>query len=251
MMDRHGELLLCKPCRHQAEVDAAKPKRPSYIAHLSSDSIVNWGIGISIFTAIVFVGIRIVPTLMLQKATRDIVESSRKWAKDSASKWPDLSMQIAPSSGSSVPEGWQLGPNACLIERADGTVVCVTGITERVTLEDALKATAQGTPAGSAAAAAPEPATPSYDDFAKTLAACRVSAANSHWTFTKLLPDNRGAFEQGVVFFGQPSGQIPKDWTTFKMRESEYIPGMKMTVLARNPKTVLRSHSKPRSCRAI
>jgi hypothetical protein len=231
MMDRHGELLLCKPCRHQAEVDAAKPKRPSYIAHLSSESIVNWGIGIAIVTAILFVGVRIVPSMMLQKATGDKIEAARKWAREAASKWPTLSMQIAPSEGNAMPSGWQLGPNACLVERDDGTVLCVTGVIERSTPEDALRRAA-----GDRQVTPPTPIA-SFDEFSRGLSAAALTAANGRATFTKLLPDNRGAFERGVLFFGQPSGLLPKGWNTLRMRETEYFPGMKMTVLARDPKS--------------
>jgi hypothetical protein len=232
MMSFYGERLLCKPCCHQAEVDAAMPKRQSY-RHVSSESIRNLGIALTIVGVLIFLGVRWVPFfILMKKGPKDVVEASRKWAKDPAEKWPTLSMQISPSEGSSIPAGWQLGPNACLVERNDGSIVCVTCVLDRPTLGDALLS-----PAGKGAKSAANLAVASYDEFARTLSACHLTSAGSNATFTKLLPDARGAFEHGVVVFGEPSGVLPSNWNTFRMRESEYSIGMKMTVLTRDPKT--------------
>jgi hypothetical protein len=230
MMSFYGQRLLCKPCCHQAEVDAAMPKRQSY-RRVSIRTIRNLGIALTVIGLLIFAGVRWL-SFFMKKGPKEVVESSRKWAKDPAEKWPTLSMQIAPSEGSSIPAGWQLGPNACLVERNDGSIVCVTSVMDRPSLANALLS-----PAGKGAKSAANLAAASYDEFARTLSACHLTSAGGNATFTKLLPDARGAFERGVVVFGEPSGVLPQSWNTFRMRETEYSTGMKMTVLTRDPKT--------------
>jgi hypothetical protein len=231
MMSSFGERLLCKPCCHQAEVDAAKPKRPSY---LSAKTIRNWGIFFTIIAVAFYLGVRCVP-LMMRMTKREKprgVEGSQKWAKEPAEKWPILSMAIAPSEGSAVPEGWRLGPNACLVERNDGSIICVTGVAERPSWENALASTDKKN-----AKPHVQPEAPSFDQLSRMLTACHLTSSDGGATFTKLLPGARGAFERGVVVFGEPSGVVPKSWYSFRMSDSAYAPGMKMIVLARDPKT--------------
>jgi hypothetical protein len=223
MMDRHGELLLCKPCRHQAEVDAARPAPPSGIR--------KWGVPIVVILVLVFAGICIVP-LIRSKPPVVKIEGPRDWTKDPASQWPPLALQIAPSEGSAIPAGWQLGPNACVVERNDGTILCVTAVTDPSALEDALNARNMAKPK-----AAPLSTTPLFEEFTRALSASHLTANNGRATFTRLLPESRPAFEQRILVFAQPSGTLPKDWIVFRTHGTESSPGMKVTVTARDPKT--------------
>jgi hypothetical protein len=202
------------------------------MGHLSPATIRNWGIVLAVIAGFTYGGFRIVPMMMMRKASGTTIESSRTWAKDPTDSWPILSMQISPSQGNSVPAGWQLGPHASLVERSDGSIICVTGVVERPVVLEALATSVANT----VKQVAP-PTKPPFDEFSRKLSACHLAVANDGATFTKLIPDARGAFEQGVVIFGQPSGILPKDWYTFRMRETAYVSGMKMTILARDSKT--------------
>jgi hypothetical protein len=223
MMDRHGELLLCKPCRHQAEVDAARPKPPSRIR--------KWGVPIAVLLVLVVAGIRIAP-MILSKPADVKVEGPHDWTKDPPSKWPALAVHIMPSEGSAVPAGWQLGPNACLVERHDGTILCVTGVTDPTTLQDALQARNMAKPK-----AAPLSAAPPFEEFTRSLSASHLSAGSGRTTFTKLLPDNHRAFEHDILCFTEPSGILPKEWIVLRTHETESSPGTKVIVVARDAKT--------------
>jgi hypothetical protein len=219
MMDQYGELLLCKPCRHQAEVDAARPEPPSAIR--------KWGIPICVILVLILAGISIAAII---RSKPPVVKGPPDWSSGPASKWPPLAMQITPSDGSAVPVGWQLGPNACLVERNDGSILCVTGITDPSALEYALKARNLAKPK-----APPLSSAPLFEEFTRSLSASHLTADNGRATFTKLLPDNHRTFDLGILCFAEPSGILAKEWIVFRTHETKYSAGTKVTVVARDP----------------
>jgi hypothetical protein len=229
MMSFYGERLLCKTCCHQAEVDAAQPKRRSHFLA----TICTWGIVLTLLATGFYFGVRYLASFVKskEKTKAPVVQASQ----DQAAKGPVFSMAIAPSEGSTVPEGWQLGPNACLVERNDSSIICVTGVAKRQTL-----GAASAPSASKNLKSFPQPANWSFEDISRVLSACRLTGSDGSATFTKLLPEARGAFERGVVVFGEPSGVVPKNWIRLQMRVSAYDSGVQMTVLARDPKTGAR-----------
>lgn len=229
MMEQFGERLLCKPCHHNAQMEAKAPKRPSYVAHISSETIRNWGIALAVIAILGYLGVRMTVWTMVRKATRDVdvVEETQSWAKKPPGQWPPLVTSVVPGNGAKTPDNWQLGPNACLIKRKDGSIVCASAVAERATLSF------YSAPAGSQQV--PKP--PTFQQFSAIVQNCEVTVGKERVAFGSLLPDARGAFDKGLVFFSQPAGNVPKGWELFHVRENIYAAGMKMTVLARDPKT--------------
>lgn len=229
MMEQFEERLLCKPCLHnaQTEAKAKAKKRPSYGGHLSAESIRNWGIVVTLLAVAAYLGLRMTAWNMVNKATGDVVEQTQSWAKKPAAQWPPLVTSVSPGNGAKTPDNWQLGPNACLIKRKDGSIVCASSVAERASLSF------YSAQAGSKQF--PKP--PTFQQFSAIVQNCEVSVGKEHAAFGALLPDARGAFEKGLVFFSQPGVKVPKGWEPFHVRESIYAPGMKMTVLARNSKS--------------
>jgi hypothetical protein len=233
MMAYFGERLMCKPCCHQAEVDAAKPKRPSPLLAM----IRTWGILLIVVAAVIYLGVQALPFLMrfTSQTKKRVAESPPEPAKAQAAKGPIFSMAAAPSEGSAVPEGWQLGPNACLVERNDSSIVCITGVAKPSSLGAASPSSASKNPT-----LPRQPEKWSFYDISRILTACHLTDSDGNATFTKLLPESRSTFERGIVIFGEPSGVVPKYWHRFRMRDSPYASGITMTVLARDPKTGAR-----------
>lgn len=209
-------------------MEAQAQKRPSYVAaHLSSETIRNWGIVITLLGVAAYLAIRMTAWNMVNKATGDVVEQTQSWAKKPAAQWPPLVTNVSLGNGAKTPDEWQLGPNACLIKRKDGSIVCASSVAERASLSF------YSAPAGSKEF--PKP--PTFQQFSAIVQNCEVSVGKERVAFGSLLPDARGAFEKGLVFFSQPAAKPPKGWEPFHVRESMYAAGMKMTVLARNSKT--------------
>jgi hypothetical protein len=232
MMAYFGERLMCKPCCHQAEVDAAQPKRPSALLAM----IRTWGVLLIVVAVVIYCAALAIPFLMqFTQTKKPVAQIPPEPAKAQAAKDPIFSMAAAPSEGSAVPEGWQLGPNACLVERNDSSIVCITGVAKPSSLGAASPSSASKNPTMPR-----QPEKWSFYDISRMLTACHLTDSDGNATFTKLLPESRSTFERGIVIFGEPSGVVPKYWHRFQMRDSPYPSGMTVTVLARDPKTGAR-----------